>query len=69
MADKYVLDGYDMVHTTLAREWVVTINTPTVGVSAVLKALEENFSIVQGSYDYCSFVRENGYQRFRVLEG
>ena len=69
MVDKHVLDGFDMVHTTLAREWVVTIDTPTGGVSAVLKALEENLSIVQGPYDCCSFVRENGYQRFRALEG
>lgn len=69
MSDKHVLDGLDMQPATLRREWVVTIDTPTKGVSGVLKALEENLSIVQGPYDCCAFVQANGYQRFRALEG
>ena len=63
------LDGYDMPPATLESEWVVTIDTPTGGVSQVLSALESRLSITQGPYDCCTFVRENGYQRFRALEG
>ena len=63
------LDGYDMPSATLECEWVITIDTPTGGVAAVLAALEKDLSIVQGPYDCCTFVRENGYQRFRALAG
>ena len=69
MSETHVLDGLDMKPSTLEREWVVTIDTPTNGVTVVLDALEENLSITQGPYDCCSFVRESGYQRFRALEG
>lgn len=69
MSDKHDLDELEMKPAALMREWVVTIDIPTNGVSAVLNALEKNLSIVQGPYDCCSFVRQNGYQRFRALEG
>lgn len=63
------LNGFDMPPATLASEWVITIDTPTGGVAAVLSAIEEKLTIKQGPYDCCSFVRENGYQRFRALAG
>ena len=63
------LDGFDMPPATLESEWVITIDTPTGGVGVVLAALEKELPLVQGPYDCCTFVRENGYQRFRALEG
>ncbi|MFK8048370.1 MAG: hypothetical protein AB8B81_08055 [Halioglobus sp.] len=63
------LHGYDMPPAILENEWVVTIDTPTGGVNAILSALEKELPIVQGPYDCCTFVRENGFQRFRALEG
>lgn len=54
---------------TLEREWVVTIDTPTGGVAQILAALEAEIPMRQGPYDCCTLVRENGYQRFRALEG
>ena len=69
MPKQIVLDGFDMPPATLESEWVITIDTPKGGVGQVLKALETELSIVQGPYDCCSYVRENGYQRFRALEG
>ena len=63
------LDGFDMQPATLAAEWVITIDTPEGGAAQILAALEKQLSITQGPYDCCSYVRENGYQRFRALEG
>lgn len=69
MTATHLLDGFDMAPATLEREWVVTIDTPISGVDAVLSALGAQLPLVQGPYDNCMFVRENGYQRFRALEG
>jgi len=69
MKNSVNLDGHDMPAAILEREWVITIDTPSGGVGPVLTALEKEMSIVQGPYDCCTFVRENGYQRFRALEG
>jgi len=69
MPDTTDLHRFDMPPATLEREWVITIDTPTGGVSSVLQALERDLDLAQGPYDCCSFVRENGYQRFRALEG
>ena len=69
MQDKHVLDGFDMTPAKLEREWVITIDTPTGGVEAVVTALGNELPLVQGPYDNCMFVREAGYQRFRALEG
>jgi len=63
------LNGFDMPAATLESEWIITVDTPTGGVASVLAALEKELSIVQGPYDCCTFVRDNGYQRFRALEG
>ena len=63
------LNGFDMPPAILESEWVITIDTPSGGVEPVLDALERNISIVQGPYDCCIYVRENGCQRFRALEG
>ena len=63
------LDGLDMVPATLEREWVITIDTPSGGVAQILSALEAEIPIVQGPYDCCTLVRDNGYQRFRALAG
>lgn len=66
---QYELDGFDMAPATLEREWVVTVDAPTGGVPPVLEALGNELPLKQGPYDNCMFVRENGYQRFRALEG
>ncbi len=68
MTGKHELDGFDMAPASLEREWVVTIDTPTRGVEPVLEALGRKLPLVQGPYDNCMYVRENGYQRFRALE-
>ena len=57
------LHGFDMAPATLEREWVITIDTPTGGVAQVLAALEAEIPMVQGPYDCCTLVRDNGYQR------
>ena len=69
MTGEHELDGFDMPPASLEREWVVTIDTPTGGVEPVLEALGRELPLVQGPYDNCMYVRENGFQRFRALEG
>ncbi len=69
MTINHELDGFDMTPATLEREWLITVDTPTGGVPPVLEALGRELPLVQGPYDNCMFVRENGYQRFRALEG
>lgn len=69
MMATHVLDDFDMTPAVLEREWVVTIDTPTGGVEPVLAALGAELPLTQGPYDNCMFVRENGYQRFRAMEG
>ena len=69
MVRKHQLDGFDMTPAALEREWVVTVDTPSGGVESVLKALGDALPLLQGPYDNCMYVRENGYQRFRALEG
>ncbi|MDW3222794.1 MAG: hypothetical protein R8G34_07895 [Paracoccaceae bacterium] len=66
---EHELDGFDMAPAVLEREWVVTIDTPTGGVEAVVAALGNALPLTQGPYDNCMFVREAGYQRFRAMEG
>ena len=65
----HALDGFDMAPASLAREWVVTVDTPVGGVEAVTAALGAELPLVQGPYDNCLYVRDGGYQRFRALEG
>lgn len=69
MTATHELDGFDMTPASLEREWVVTVDTPNGGVEPVLEALGKELPLVQGPYDNCMYVRENGYQRFRALEG
>ncbi len=69
MPEQHELDDFDMTPASLAREWLVTIDTPAAGVEPVLEALGRALPLVQGPYDNCTYVRENGYQRFRALEG
>ncbi len=66
---RHELDCFDMMPASLEREWVVTVDTPTGGAPPVLEALGKELPLVQGPYDNCMFVRENGHQRFRALEG
>ncbi len=63
------LTQLDLHAAQLELEWVVTIDTPTAGVDQVTSALGAALTLVQGNYDNCLFVRENGYQQFRALEG
>ena len=69
MTDGHELDGFDMKPASLEREWLVTVDTPIGGVEPVLEALGRELPLVQGPYDNCLYVREQGYQRFRALEG
>lgn len=69
MNTKTDLHGFEMPPAVLEHEWVVTIDTPTGGVDAVLAAMEKDLPLIQGPYDCCTFVRTHGYQRFRALEG
>lgn len=39
------LDGFDMPSATLENEWVITVDTPSGGVDAVLGALEREMSL------------------------
>jgi len=66
---QHELDDFDTTPATLEREWVITVDTPTGGVPPVLEALGKELPLVQGPYDNCMFVRENGYQQFRALKG
>lgn len=59
----------DMRVAMLAAEWLVTIDTPTGGVDAILQGLAEDLSLTQGPYDCCSYTHGSGVQRFRCLEG
>lgn len=63
------LDGLDTTPAMLEHEWVVTIDTPNAGVAPLLSALGEGLPLRQGPYDNCLYVRENGFQQFRALEG
>ena len=63
------LDGVDLAVASLAREWRVTIQCPTGGVAVLLDTLGSHLSLRQGAYDNCLYVRQNGYQQFRALEG
>ena len=63
------LNGLDLGSTVLEAEWMITIDIPDSGVTNVLNALEKNIPLTQGPYDCCSFIRRNGQQRFRCLEG
>ena len=63
------LDGVDLAVASLEREWRVTIQCPAGGVAALLDTLGSHLPLRQGAYDNCMYVRQNGYQRFRALEG
>ncbi len=63
------LAGVDLAVASLAREWRVTIQCPTGGVAVLLDTLGSHLPLRQGAYDNCLYVRQNGYQRFRALEG
>jgi hypothetical protein len=69
MQDSPNLNNLDVTAGILEAEWTIVIDTPTAGVTSVIRALEENIPLTQGFYDCCSFVQESGYQRFRALEG
>ena len=63
------LDGVDLAVASLEREWRVTIQCPTGGVAVLLDTLGSHLPLRQGAYGNCLYVRQNGYQRFRALEG
>ena len=63
------LDGVDLAVASLEREWRVTIQCPTGGVTVLLDTLGSQLPLRQGAYDSCLYVRQNGFQRFRALEG
>ncbi len=69
METHHELDNFDMLPATLKREWVVTIDTPAGGLEPLLEALGRKLPLVQGPYDNCLYVRQNGFQRFKALEG
>lgn len=63
------LHNADMRAAILTAEWLVTIDTPTGGVDAVLQGLDNDLSLTQGPYDCCSYINGQGIQRFRCLAG
>jgi len=63
------LSNLDLESAVLETELKITIQCPTGGVPVLLKELGNQLPLVQGAYDNCLYVRENGYQRFRALEG
>lgn len=69
MPKTHELDNFDMRAAQLEREWVVTVQTPVAGIQPVLDALGREISLVQGAYDNCTYVRNDGFQTFRALEG
>ena len=69
MTQEHKLDGFDMTPASLEREWVVTVDTPIGGVEPVAEAVGRELPLFQGPYDNCLYVRHNGFQRFRALEG
>ena len=64
-----VLDSIDLAVAALEREWRITIQCPAGGVAGLLDNLGSHLPLRQGAYDNCLYVRQNGYQRFRALEG
>jgi len=69
MVGRNKLDALELKSARLEKEWRVTIQVPTGGVRVLLDAIEDRIPLVQGAYDKCLFVREQGYQQFRALEG
>ncbi len=63
------LDGVDLAVASLEGEWRVTIQCPAGGVAVLLDTLGSHLPLRQGAYDNCLYVRQNGYQQFRALEG
>ena len=65
----HVLNEVDLGPAFLQLEWRITIQCPTAGVEVLTNALGRELSLQQGAYDNCLYVRRNGYQQFRALEG
>ena len=69
MSDFLDTDRINMPATTLERELVIVIDTPTAGVDQVIEALGTAIPLVHGNYDQCVYVREGGYQQFLARAG
>ncbi len=65
----HILSELDLGSALLHLEWRITIQCPTAGVEGLTKALGRELPLQQGAYDNCLYVRQNGYQQFRALEG
>ncbi len=65
----HILSEVDLGSALLQLEWCITIQCPTAGVEGLTKALGRDLPLQQGAYDNCLYVRQNGYQQFRALEG
>ncbi len=65
----HILSEVDLGSAFLQLEWRITIQCPTAGVEGLVKALGRDLPLQQGAYDNCLYVRQNGYQQFRALEG
>ncbi len=65
----HILDEVDLGPALLQLEWRITIQCPTAGVEVLTEALGRDLPLRQGPYDNCLYVRRNGYQQFRALEG
>ena len=53
----------------MEKEWVLTVQTPVVGLDILLNALRTNVNLRQGHYDSCLQLSAPGEQQFRALEG
>ncbi|MEM7206280.1 MAG: hypothetical protein AAF434_00515 [Pseudomonadota bacterium] len=63
------LDNADFEYCSLVGELRITIQCPVGGVERLIAAFSETLSLTQGAYDNCLYVRQNGLQQFRALEG
>jgi hypothetical protein len=69
MRKTHQLDDVDLVAARLQREWRITIQCPLGGTDLLIEAFGREFPLQQGAYDHCMYIRKNGGQTFRALEG
>ena len=53
----------------LKKKWRITIQCPLAGIEQLCSALGRELPLKQGSYDHCLYIRSQGRQQFRALEG
>lgn len=69
MKKLHKLDSLEIDLTKLVRQWRITIQCPLAGVETLTEALSRELDLRQGAYDHCVYIRGEGKQQFRALEG